>query len=676
MHCTVLLHSRSAGISGGLTYDTGDFDVKVGMLVTVQLRKKSLEGLVIEVKEDSEKEEAYSLKTIEGIIGTEVILSEPQLQTLRWMAEYYFCSLRSAATPFLPSTAWKGLLPKKEKEEKKRKEKSVTLSTDEGRHAPDSSHGSSVLTMTPHDNDTLQITLSPLQQTTYDEMKKDARTSLLFGITGSGKTEVYAKMIHDAMMNGKESIFLVPEILLTEHTIHRLEQLFPRNVIAVIHSRLTASARKKEWMRIRNSEVKLIIGSRSALFAPCPNLGLIVIDEEHEWTYKNEQTPRYHARETAEALCKFSGAKLVLGTATPSLESWAKVKSGEYQMSRLPERYKNQALPTVRAIDLATVKFGSRYPFSPPLLEAIEERLKRGEQSVLFLNRRGSATSVLCLNCRRRLTSPASNLPFTLHEDYKKRPYLLDHFTGIRAELPAECPHCKGHQLFPVGAGTQKIEEILTTTFPAARILRADSDTLQSPEDMRTLLQKMRDREADILLGTQSVVKGLDLPEVTLAVVLVADVGMSLPHFRAGERVFQLLTQLTGRSGRSKAGEVIVQTFRPDSVEVQAAAQHRTEDYLNTELTLREQLHYPPSVPMIRFIVRNLGAEKTAKALHADLLRNIHDRSLNAQAMVAPTLFGNGTVWHVLLRGENIRSLLPHVDLKDVVVDIDPIECL
>ena len=329
--------------------------------------------------------------------------------------------------------------------------------------------------------------------------KHRPKPSLLFGITGSGKTEVYAQLIADAITAGKQAIFLVPEILLTEHCIHRFEELIDPEAIAVIHSRLTPTAKREAWGAIARGEKKLVIGSRSALFAPSRNLGLVVIDEEHEWTYKNEQTPRYHARETAEKLCQLSGAKLVMGTATPSLEAWSRVKGDRYHLARLDERYGGAVLPDVRVIDLATVDFGDLYPFSPPLLDAIDDRLKKGEQSVLFLNRRGLATALLCLECRRRIVSPDSNLPFTVHSSGMGNPYLMDHTSGLRAEIPVQCPHCNSANLHCVGAGTQKIEAILERKFPNARILRADSDTLKHPEQMRLLLKKMREGQADIL---------------------------------------------------------------------------------------------------------------------------------------------------------------------------------
>jgi primosomal protein N' (replication factor Y) len=274
-------------------------------------------------------------------------------------------------------------------------------------------------------------------------------------------------------------------------------------------------------------------------------------------------------------------------------------------------------LPTVRVVDLATTNFGTLYPFSPPLLEAIQQRLDCKEQSILFLNRRGIATALLCLNCRERVLSSETALPLTLHRRSDGRPFLMDHVSGDVREVPATCPKCGSANLKAVGAGTQKIEDIVSSVFPAARVLRADRDTLAHPSDIRALLDAMRNRDADILLGTQSVVKGLDLPGVTLSAVLLADVGLSLPSFRAGERVFQLLTQLTGRSGRAQPGEVIIQTFRPSAQEVHLAALHQTEQYLETEMILRSTHRYPPLTQMIRLLFTGPSSRSDAEKAHA-----------------------------------------------------------
>lgn len=425
------------------------------------------------------------------------------------------------------------------------------------------------------------------------------------------------------------------------------------------------------------------MGPRSALFAPVKHLGLIIIDEEHEWTLKSEQSPRYHARETAQTLAQRSDAKLVLGSATPSVESWARAKDGTYSLLRLPERFGGKELPTVRVIDLKDVRFGKMYPFSPALIAAIQQRLDAREQCVLFLNHRGSASAMLCLGCRRRLTSPATNLPFTVHTR-GDLPYLLDHISGLRADIPTLCPHCGGTELIQVGAGTQGVEKLLATLFPAARVLRADGDTLQRPNAIETILQTMADGDADILLGTQSVVKGLHLPGITLAAVLVADVGLSLPHFRAGERVFSLLSQLTGRSGRGKPGEVIIQTFRPMAAEIVAAAQHRTEDFLNAELAMRASFGYPPAAKMVRLIFRGPHAQHDAGRLQ--LLLELRSKELTEESGAyaacptvitkAPTLMGGGKEWHIILRKGDIDTLLDECDLLSAIIDVDPIECL
>lgn len=710
MRYTVLVSSKSPGIGNGLTYESDSPDLKPGAFVRVPLRKQKVDALILELADAGKKEE-YELKKIEEILSGEPLVTPVQMQTLRWMSSQYCCSLRQALTVFLPSSSWEDLLPKEETfyslapgaHEPKGKNLVALWEFLQGRDAMSRSElredaGASAATikslvekgilleekrtprldgnLKPYELAAQRPTLSPAQDEVYRSMSAEERVSLLFGVTGSGKTEIYASMIADAAAKGKQSILLVPEILLTEHTIHRFETLFDSDKIALLHSRLTPAARRREWRRIRNGEAALVIGSRSALFAPCPDLGLVIIDEEHEWTYKNEQTPRYHARETAETLCRYAKAKLVLGSATPSIESWARAKSGRYHLARLPERYRNMALPNVRVVDLGTVRFGNMYPFSPPLLEAIGERLAKGEQCILFLNRRGMATALLCMQCRRRVMSPDTQLPFTVHRTPMGQPFLLDHFSGTQMKFPDACPGCGSHDMRAVGAGTQKVEDLLAMQFPNARMLRADSDTLRHPEQMRLLLKKMRERQADILFGTQAVVKGLDLPDVTLAAVLLADIGLSLPHFRAGERVFQLLTQLTGRSGRAKAGDVIIQTFRPDAPEVRLAASHETEKYMEDELKLRLALKYPPATLMIRFLIDGQDAGHRARLLLNQIQRNIVLRQAGEAVMCAPTLFGGGKVWHLLLRGPNPRTMLPELNLEDVTVDIDPMDCI
>ncbi|MDB4978082.1 MAG: primosomal protein [Candidatus Peribacteria bacterium] len=707
MYCKVITASRSGGIGNGLTYETGSHEVRIGDLVRVPLRSKLTEGLVVELMQTNDSE--YDVKQVEEVLSRQPLLAEAQLQTAQWMADHYLTTLRQALAPWLPSPPWARFLPDRKAGYRvlngdmslvRGKKQVAIMEYLQGRDWVSAEELKRELEVTKtHMNALLEKriveeelqtvaadgtahldhvkglpVLTSAQQQVADSMSRDPRPSLLFGVTGSGKTEIYAQMIVDTIRAGKQAIVLVPEILLTEHSIHRYETLLNRKSIAVLHSRLTPAARLVLWKRIRRGDIAMVLGSRSALFAPMPHLGLVIIDEEHEWTFKNEQTPRYHARDTAETLCRFSGAKLVLGTATPSMEAWVRAKDGRYQMERLPMRYKDQAMPDVRIIDLADVDFGSMYPFSPPLLDAIEAKLRKKEQVVLFLNRRGVATSLLCLECRRRVVSPESLLPFTVHQTHGGKPFLMDHTSGLTAALPARCPHCDSTKLLAVGAGTQKVEHILGKKFPQARLLRADADTMSHPDQMREMLSAMREGRADILLGTQSVVKGLDLPNVTLAAVVLADVGLSLPHFRAGERIFQLLTQLTGRSGRAKQGEVIIQTFRPNAPEILAASRHETEQYLDQELKLRAYTNYPPTTEMLRLIVRDNDPAGRARSFTVTLQKNIDALGLHVTAKCAPTFFGGGREWHILLRGTATKKALEGLNLDEVIIDVDPME--
>lgn len=704
MLCTVLTASRSRALSEGLTYDAGDLPVEEGMLVAVPLRGKTTEGVVLET--GVAVPPGVTVRRMLRIESADRVLDAAQLSTLRWVATHYGCSPRQAATVFLPPLPWSGLLPRPVRELRllggapvrsalqravvdalhrsdwqprasvqertgasdaviRGLMKNGVIEERQRREATAARHARYPLASPPP-------SLSPLQAAADAALATATRPVLLFGVTGSGKTALYMHRIAACAARGAQTILLVPEILLSEELLSRFTGLLPPERIAVLHSRLTPAKRRDEWRRIAAGEVALIIGSRSALFAPCRTLGLVILDEEHEWTYKNEQTPRYHARETAERLCAAAGATLVLGSATPSLETWDRAKTGRYARVDLPERFAGRALPTVRVIDLATVRFGKHYPFSPPLVEAIAARLERKEQTVLFLNRRGMATSVLCLDCRRTLSAPGSAIPLVLHRTANGIDVLHDHYTGQTSALPAQCPACRSTRLLPVGAGTQRLEASVRTLFPSARVLRADADTLSAPGSIRALLSAMHEGRGDILLGTQSVVKGLDLPRVTLAAVLLADVGLSLPHFRAGERVFQLLTQLTGRSGRAADGDVIIQTFRPDAPEVRLAADHATEAYLDGELAVRRAFGYPPCTGLVRFLTQGPGAEGRAKQLHADILHI----DPAARVSVAPTYFGAGRVWHVLLRADDPAPALAALDLEGVTVDRDPVDTL
>ncbi len=771
MYATVILNTRQSGIGNGLTYGIpSGLTLSKGSLIKAPLRKRLIEGIVVDLQ--NEKPEGdFDVKDIAKVLGDVPLLTQKQIDTSRWMADYYVCSLRQALSVWLPGGEWEKLLPEKiemvrlrgeaivkgKKQEsiveylrgkdwvtwkevkeatgvgrdvlKRLREQSLVQTRFEtaplrhpeerGALAPSVSKG----VTGPPQRDVIMSApnLTPRQAVAHKAIKSDPRPTLLFGITGSGKTEIYAALIGDTIKEGKSAILLLPEILLTENFIGRFQKLIERESIAIIHSRLTPSERRRTWRQCREGSIRLVIGSRSALFSPLPDLGLVIVDEEHEWTYKNEQSPRYHVTKVAEYMGNptrhaersepqraeskhvagsallshdLRGAstssfvplrrdsdyaqhdvKILLGSATPSVESWYKAKNGKYQMVELPERYGGAALPSVQVVDLAEVQLGRFYPLSPTLINAIRIRLEKHEQCVLFLNRRGFATSLLCMECRYRFEDAATRLPYTVHFR-GQNPYLLSHHTGETLAIPKHCPKCQSANLRPVGAGTQKIESLLKELFPSARLLRADSDTLTSPEKMRVLLEDMKTGKADILLGTQSVVKGLDLPNVTLAAVILADVGLSLPHFRAGERIFQLLTQLTGRSGRKNSGEVIIQTFRPKAVEVELAARHDVRTYLDMELQERSKVHYPPDTEMVRFVFSE-NAEKESAAF-LERVEHMSTSRVERSLLIsrAPSLFGGGKIWHVFLRGKNVRDILNSLPGHPATVDVDPVECL
>ena len=419
---------------------------------------------------------------------------------------------------------------------------------------------------------------------------------LLHGVTGSGKTEVYLQSLAEAVRLGKRGIVLVPEIALTPQTIERFAARFPHRV-AVLHSQLSLGEQFDEWRRIRNGEFDVVIGSRSAIFAPQPELGLIIIDEEHEWTYKqSDKSPHYHARDVAIKLAELTGAVVVLGSATPDVETFYQAQTGNYHLLRLPERVvpgEGAPLPQVEVVDMRDeLKAGNRSLFSRSLAQAINEAVASRGQVILFLNRRGGATFIQCRRCGFVLRCRRCEVALTHHiaEDI-----LVCHQCNYKTPVPQVCPNCSSRQIKFLGAGTQKLEQEVSFTFPRARSLRWDSDVTSRKSSHEEILNRFRSREAEILIGTQMVAKGLDIPSVTLVGVINADTSLNLPDFRAGEKTFQLLSQVAGRAGRGAAGgRVIIQTFSPEHYCIKAAAGHDYAAFYEQEIAYRRQLHNPP----------------------------------------------------------------------------------
>src|SRR5256886_418215 len=448
---------------------------------------------------------------------------------------------------------------------------------------------------------------------------------LLHGVTGSGKTEIYLQAIACALQQGRGAIVLVPEISLTPQTVERFKARFSfgplRTLVAVLHSHLSAGERHDEWHKIRQGRARIVIGARSAIFAPVDPLGLVIVDEEHEHTYKQEEAPRYHARDVAIVRGQMEGAIVVLGSATPSMESYYNCTKGKYTLLQLLERADDKKMPRVRVVDMRqTLRRGTVIPiFSPQLKEAIAQRLERREQTILFLNRRGYSTALQCPLCGYVAGCPNCSVSLTYHRQEQK---LCCHICGHTETVPKLCPNqkCRNPEIRYSGIGTQKVEETLRKLFPHARSVRMDSDALKRKDDYRRILGDFRTGKIDILVGTQMIAKGLHFPNVTLVGIIYADLSLHQPDFRAGERTFQLLTQVSGRAGRGEVeGEVVVQAFTPFHPAIQYARRHDFAGFYEQEIEFREQLKYPPISRAALLTLKGRNEEKVR--LSADHVR-------------------------------------------------------
>lgn len=447
-----------------------------------------------------------------------------------------------------------------------------------------------------------------------EEYRRGKRgTYLVYGVTGSGKTEVYMEMIEHVIAEGKQAIVLIPEIALTYQTVMRFYQRFGDRV-SIINSRLSKGERYDQMIRAKRGEINVMIGPRSALFTPFERLGLIIIDEEHEGTYKSEQTPRYHARETAIARAAMEGASVVLGSATPSMEAFYKAVTGEFRLLRLPERAKQRAMAHVTVADMRKeLEKGNRSIFSDALRSLMEDRLKKKEQIMLFLNRRGYAGFISCRSCGHVVKCPHCDVSLSSHRNGK----LVCHYCGYEQLMVTSCPECGSSHVGGFRAGTQQIEELLLREFPQAKVLRMDMDTTKQKDGHEKILAAFSSGEADILVGTQMIVKGHDFGNVTLVGVLAADLSLYADDYRAGERTFQLLTQAAGRAGRGeKAGEVVIQTYSPEHYSIVAAAKQDYEQFFQEEMTYRALMGYPPASQLMAVLVSCKEEELLETACH------------------------------------------------------------
>ena len=557
---------------------------------------------------------------------------------------------------------------------------------------------------------TRPLDLSPAQRRAYEAIAASICAGrpdlyLLHGVTGSGKTEVYLQAVAETIRQGRQAVVMVPEISLTPQAVERVAGRFPGRV-AVLHSKLSEGERVDEWQRIRHGQVDVVVGPRSAGFAPLPRLGLVVVDEEHDPSYKQDAAPRYHARDAAAVLGRITGATVVFGSATPDVGTYHAARAGRIKLLELPDRPvwgvpgKNPAararpMPPVEVVDLRQeLKSGNRSIFSAALLEALEQTLSTGHQALLFLNRRGSSTVVLCRDCGFVVRCPSCDIPFTYHAAAIR---LICHRCDKRAVSPRLCPTCRSQRIRYLGVGTQRVEAEVSRLFPQARVLRWDRDVTGGKTAHGRILRSFAQREADILVGTQMIAKGLDFPLVTLVGVISADTGLHLPDFRAPERSFQLLTQVAGRAGRAGSYEgqelppsrVIVQTYTPNHYAIQAAKDHDYHRFYREELSFRQIAHYPPFSHLVR-LTYSAGPEAQCRQ-SAEQLRATLEQAIAAERAVDAEIIGpapcfvarvkNRYYWQLLIRTGasdsrgSLSSLLDHVP-PGWSIDVDPVDLL
>jgi primosomal protein N' (replication factor Y) len=539
---------------------------------------------------------------------------------------------------------------------------------------------------------------------------------LLHGVTGSGKTEIYLRALAEVLKQGGQGIVLVPEIALTPQTIRRFAARFPER-LAILHSQLSSGERYDEWRRIREGRADVVIGPLSAIFAPLPRLKLIIVDEEHEWTYKHQEMPCFHARDVAIKLSELTGAVVILGSATPDITTYYRAQRGEYKLLQLPKRImghqrsieqqrkqfhidsqkervkrlgaeyedaRYMELPPVEVVDLrAELRAGNRSPFSRALQQAMQVALAAGEQVILFLNRRGAATFVMCRDCGYVVKCRGCDVALTYHADSDT---LLCHHCNFQCSAPTVCPQCGSKRIRFFGIGTQKVEQLVHELFPKARVLRWDRDVTGGKDAHEEILAKFVSHQADVLIGTQMIAKGLDLPLVTLVGVVTADIALHLPDFRASERTFQLLTQVAGRAGRSiLGGKVIIQTYTPEHFCIQAASRHDYEGFYRQELEFRRQQGYPPFSRLVRLLFTHTSAKRCqeeAEKLHHLLNAQIARLGMSEIQCIGPApcfierLRGKFR-WQIVLRGSDPAKLLADITLPlGWQVDVDPVSLL
>lgn len=728
MKCAqVVLFRNLREFGQGLSYLVPESLLKVlkpGDLVEAPFQSKQLPGLVISISDSvPPKLDPAKLRELLRKIDS-FSLTEAQLVTAQYISSYYRSSLSRALRLFLPRLAWKGRLEQpatasfrlvdSEPMVRGDRQREIIdalsvdrfLSLEELKNRLPNYSAASLKTLLKKGLIEQQMspvysafslestplpepgkTLTPDQQKALDVIRHSDNPSLLHGVTGSGKTEIYLRLILDTVKNGKQAILLVPEIALTPQIVSYFRHFFNEH-IAVFHSKLTDAERLKEWWKVKSGFAPLAIGSRSAVFAPADRLGLVILDEEHEWTYKQESTPYYLTHEVARKLCTASSAKLVFGSATPSAERYLAAQSGELTYVHLPERVTRVELPHISIVDLRE-EFRKRNfsVLSLQLQSKVRERLDRGEQIILFVNQRGLASAVVCRDCGYTEKCPSCDISLKFHKrafgsDFGRfSEQLMCHYCTFTKEPTLTCPDCKSPHIKYMGVGTQKVEQAVKDLFPHARVIRADRDTTQGKAGFQPIYEQFLNREFDVLVGTQMIAKGLDFENVTLIGIVLADIGLHLPDFRSSERLFQITTQVAGRCGRGKErGEVVLQTYNPTHPTIERVAKYEYLDFIEQELSVRKKLSYPPFNRMVKFTVVGFDQQKLAAHVQSEkeVLEDLFKmHNLTVKVVAAPALIpkmAGQYYYHVLLRSENPRLIFDYwKPPKGWRVDVDPI---
>lgn len=616
---------------GDLFYYTipDDLDVFVFQRVAVNFAGRDVVGFVMDiVDEDDVKDEleGITLKTIAGVIDSIPIIDERIVEIAQWMTRFYlgyFGEVISAITPSAknPGT-YKHKIP-----------------------------------------DTLQMpTLTDEQNNVYNLIKSksdEQKVFLLHGVTGSGKTEVYKHLVKDVLNNNQSAIILIPEISLTPQTLERFYESFGKSV-AVYHSRLTQNQRFGEWMRSLNGDARVVIGPRSAVFAPVKNLGLIIIDEEHEGSYKAQRSPRYHARQVAFHRIRTEGGIMVLGSATPQVESYYFAKQGVFQLVELKNRYGNIEIPKVEIVDLKKETAGNSIISKQLLLKSMQV-LKDKKQVIFFLNRRGYSPVLICKDCGYTFTCPNCDVSLTFHKQQGK---LMCHHCEHQQDIPTFCPECKGYNLNELGSGTEKLEATLELMFPNYRIARMDLDTTKKKGSFLKILTGMKKGEIDILVGTQMIAKGHDIAGVQLVGALLPDIILAIPDFRSSERAFVLLTQVIGRAGRRQIrGNAIIQTYMPEHYSIRIAAEQDYKKFFDIEIEKRKDFDYPPYTRMGRIVVRGLTRNKVlgfvndVKPFIKRLKRHLKEINILGPVSCPIEKLNNQYRYHIILKAKNSQLI-------------------